>query len=54
LYLDGDGNGTFNKDADYGFWVAYDSPSHHSFNSYDEVRDADHRVASSAADEDPE
>jgi len=20
LYLDGDGNGTFNKDADYGFW----------------------------------
>ena len=26
LYLDGDGNGTFNKDADYGFWVVYDSP----------------------------
>jgi hypothetical protein len=26
LYLDGDGNGTFNKDADYGFWVTYDSP----------------------------
>jgi hypothetical protein len=27
LYLDGDANGTFNKDADYGFWVTYDSPT---------------------------
>jgi hypothetical protein len=27
LYLDGDGNGTFNKDADYGFWAVYDSLS---------------------------
>jgi len=27
LYLDGDGNGTFNKDKDYGFWAVYDSPT---------------------------
>ena len=27
VFIDGDGNGTFNKDADYGFWVVYDSPS---------------------------
>jgi hypothetical protein len=27
LYLDGDGNNTFNKDADYAFWVTYDSPA---------------------------
>jgi len=26
LYLDGDGNGIFNQDADYGFWVAFVSP----------------------------
>jgi hypothetical protein len=26
LYIDGDGNGTFDKDADYGFWAVYDSP----------------------------
>ena len=26
LYLDGDGNGTFDKDKDYGFWAVYDSP----------------------------
>jgi len=27
LYLDGDDNGTFNKDKDYGFWAVYDSPT---------------------------
>jgi hypothetical protein len=27
LYLDGDGNGRFNRDRDYAFWVAYESPS---------------------------
>lgn len=26
LYLDGDGNGVFNKDAHYGFWVAFAQP----------------------------
>jgi hypothetical protein len=25
LYLDGDGNGRFNRDKDYAFWVTYDS-----------------------------
>lgn len=26
LYLDGDNNGRFNRDADYGFWVSYGVP----------------------------
>lgn len=27
LYLDGNGNGRFNRDTDYAFWVTYDSPN---------------------------
>jgi hypothetical protein len=27
LYLDGNGDGRFNRDTDYAFWVTYDSPN---------------------------